>query len=132
MAAGVTQDAEGNPMEGGKQVVEVEKIVKVEDKEKMKKLEKRLAKEKAYMAKKHDEEKKRILEQANLAEEERQRLLDELEKKNEDAEKNRKKQSKLLNRLKNMEEKVLVGNEQMKDAMKQEMLLAQKKAEVEE
>lgn len=31
-----------------------------------------------------------------------------------------------------MEEKVLMGTEQMKEAMKQEMLLQQKKAEIEE
>lgn len=35
-------------------------------------------------------------------------------------------------RLKNMEEKVIQGTEQMKEAMQQEMLLQQKKAEIEE
>ncbi len=48
---------EGARTEGGKTVVEVEKVVHVGDKEKMKKLEKRLAKEKNYLKKKHDEEK---------------------------------------------------------------------------
>jgi hypothetical protein len=45
-------------VEGTKQIVEVEKIVYIEDKEKMAKLEKRLAKEKLMITKKMDEEKK--------------------------------------------------------------------------
>ncbi len=58
MAGGVQIDENGNFQEGQKQIVEVQKIVYVEDKEKMAKLEKRLAKEKLMMQKKVEEEKK--------------------------------------------------------------------------
>jgi hypothetical protein len=49
--------------------------------------------------------------------------LDNLNKQADDQEKTKSQQQKLLKRLKNMEEKVLQGTEQMKEAMKQEMLL---------
>jgi hypothetical protein len=49
LAGGIKYDESGQPIEGEKQVIEVEKIVHVEDKEKMKKMEKRLAKEKALI-----------------------------------------------------------------------------------
>ena len=47
MAGGVQIDENGNFQEGQKQIVEVQKIVYVEDKEKMAKLEKRLANERS-------------------------------------------------------------------------------------
>jgi kinesin family protein 3/17 len=123
MAAGSVQIPEGARVEGGKTVVEVEKIVHVEDKEKMKKLEKRLAKERQYLQKKHEEEKNKLVGDKNLAEEEKQKLMAELDAKLAEEEKEKAKQQKLLKRLKNMEEKVLQGTEQMKEAMKQEMML---------
>jgi len=46
MAGGVKFDENGKVIEGEKKVVEIETVVLVEDKEKMAKLEKRLAKEK--------------------------------------------------------------------------------------
>ena len=91
-------------------MVEVERIVHVEDKEKVKKLEKRLAKEKAMIKRKVEEEKKRIMEQVNLAEEEKQKLLDEINEKADDQAKAQEKQEKLIKKLKTMEEKVLQGN----------------------
>lgn len=60
MAGGVRFDENGNMMEGEKWVVEVEKVIYVEDKEKMGKLEKWIAKEKLMIQKKHEEEKKKI------------------------------------------------------------------------
>lgn len=90
MAGGVRFDENGQAIEGEKKVVEVEKIVYVEDKEKMAKLEKRLAKEKLMFQKKHEEELKK-LEAANIAEEERQKLIDDLNNQQEEKEKVRKK-----------------------------------------
>ena len=77
MAGGVKFDENGKVIEGEKKVVEIETVVLVEDKEKMAKLEKRLAKEKLMIQKKHEEEIKK-LEAANIGEDERQKLIDDL------------------------------------------------------
>lgn len=122
-------DADGNIQPG---VVEVEKVVHVADPKKMKKLEAKLEKEKLLIKQKAEEQRKLITEQKNIAEEERQKMLDELKKKEEDQEKSKTKQQKLLKRLKNMEEKVLQGSEVMKKAMKQEIELQKARADVEE
>lgn len=113
------------------EVVEVERIVYVEDK-KMKQLEAKIEKEKEEIKKKAEEQRQKIMEQKNIAEDEKQKLLDDLKKKEEDQEKAKTKQQKLLKRLKNMEEKVLQGSEVMKAAMKQEIELQKARAEVEE
>ncbi len=51
------------------------------------------------------------MSEVNLAEEEKQKLLEDLNAKMEEEEKEKNKQTKLLKRLKNMEEKVLQGTE---------------------
>ncbi|CAI2386785.1 unnamed protein product [Moneuplotes crassus] len=130
MAGGGKFNPNGTPGPGG--VVEVEKVVYEADKKQMAKLEKKIEKEKALIKAKADEQRKKIIEQKNIAEEERQKLLDDLKKKEQDQEKSKTKQQKLLKRLKNMEEKVLIGNEVMNKAMKQEIELQKTKADVEE
>jgi kinesin family protein 3/17 len=130
MAGGAHFNADGTVAPGG--VVEVEKIVYEEDKKQMKKLEEKLEREKQIIKQKAEEQRKKIIEQKNLAEDERQQLLDDLKKKEEDQEKAKTKQQKLLKRLKNMEEKVLMGDEVMNKAMKQEIELQKTKAELEE
>ena len=131
MAGAGKINPDGTPAAPGG-VVEVEKVVYEADKKQMKKLEKKLEKEKLDIKKKADEKRKKIIEQKNIAEDERQKLLDDLKKKEQDQEKSKTKQQKLLKRLKNMEEKVLQGNEVMNKAMKQEIELQKAKAEVEE
>jgi ADP-ribose pyrophosphatase YjhB (NUDIX family) len=130
MAGAGKFNADGTPVPGG--VVEVEKVVYEEDKRKMKQIEAKLEKEKQNIKAKADEERKRIIEQKNIAEDERERLLSNLKKREEEQDKAKTKQQKLLKRLKNMEEKVLQGNEAMNKAMKQEIELQKAKADLEE
>jgi len=132
MAGGGKLNLDGTPAVGSGGVVEVEKIVYEEDKKKMKKLEKKLQKEKELIKQKADEERKKIIEQKNIAEDEREQLLSNLKSREQEQEKAKTKQQKLLKRLKNMEEKVLQGDEVMNKAMKQEIELQKANAEVEE
>ena len=98
----------------------VEKIVHVEDKEKMREFEEKLEREKEEIKRKADEEKSRIENQANLQKEEKERLLEEIRKKEEAEEKAKTKQQKLLSRLKKMEEKMVVGSQAIEVAKKQQ------------
>ena len=125
-------DADGNIQPGVGGVVEVEKVVHIADPKKMKKLEAKLEKEKQLIKQKADQQRQQILEQKNIADDERQKMLSELKNKEEDQEKAKSKQIKLLKRLKNMEDKVLQGSEVMKKAMKQELELQKTRAEVED
>jgi hypothetical protein len=65
------------------QIVEVERIVKVTDTEKMKKMEKQLEDEKIEIKQKADDERRRIEAQTGIAEEEKTRILDELKQQEE-------------------------------------------------
>ena len=60
----------------GKQIIEVEKVVQIEDKEKMREFEQKLQKEKEDIKKYAEEEKRRIIQEKNLKEEEKQQLLE--------------------------------------------------------
>lgn len=62
--------------------VEVENIIHVEDKEKMKEMEEQLEREKREIQKTFEKQKAKISAKADVAEHERQRLLQELEEKN--------------------------------------------------
>jgi kinesin family protein 3/17 len=97
-----------------------EKIIKVEDEKKIREMEERLAREKEEIKMRHDEERKRIEDQKNLAEEEKKRLLEDLRKEQEGQKETKDNQSKLLKKLKKMEEKVLIGTKAMEQAMNQE------------
>ena len=55
-----------------------------------------------------------------MAEEEKQKLLEELKQKEEVQNKEKSKQQRLLKKIKNMEGKLLQGNEAMEKAMRQE------------
>lgn len=68
----------GVPGPGG--VMEIERTVHVEDKEKMKAMEEQLEAEKRAMMKDFEKQKQKISAKAELAEEDRQRLLADLEK----------------------------------------------------
>ncbi len=71
----------------GKQIIEVEKIVKVEDKEKMRVFEDKLQREKDEIKLRAEEEKRRIEQEKNLKEEEKMQLLEQLKKREVEQEK---------------------------------------------
>ena len=56
-------------------------------------------------------EKEEIENQANLQKEEKDKILEEIKKREEDEEKAKTKQQKLISRLKKMEEKMVVGSQ---------------------
>ena len=98
----------------------VEKIVHVEDKEKMREFEDKLEKEKEEIRRKAEIEKQQIESQAHLKQEEKEKLLLEIRQKEEYEEKAKTKQQKLINRLKKMEEKMVVGSQAIEVAKKQQ------------
>ena len=67
----------------------------------------------------------------NLAEDQKQKLIEDLHKKEEEEEKAKTKQQKLLKKLKGMEEKLLVGSKVMEEAIKQEKVLKKTKTKLE-
>lgn len=97
-----------------------EKIVKVQDEQKIKEMEEKLAREKEEIRLKAEEERKKIEAQKNLAEEEKNKLLENLKKQEETQKEAKENQSKLLRKLKKMEEKIVIGTKAMEQAMAQE------------
>ena len=97
----------------------MQKEIFVEDKEKMREFEERLALEKEEIRRKAEEEKSMIENQANLKEEEKKHLLEELAKKEDEKEKAKTKQQKLVKKLQKMKEKMLVGSQVMEVAKAQ-------------
>jgi len=125
------QGGAGNvTVEGGKMVIE--KIVKVEDEQRIKEMEAKLQAEKEEIARRAEEERKRIEEQKHLAEEEKKRLLENLKKKEEEERAAKENQQKLLKKLKKMEEKLIVGSKAMEQAMQQEKEYLKMKKELQE
>ncbi len=76
----------------GQQVIEIEKFVHVENKERMKAMEDQLEKEKLDIKKKFEKERLKIQQQAEMADEEKNALLSELKTKEEKASKEKSKQ----------------------------------------
>ena len=97
-----------------------EKEVFVEDHEKMREFEERLAKEKEEIQFKAKAEREMIYSQANLKEEEKKKLIEELEKQEVVKEKAKTKQQKLVKKLQKMKEKMLVGSQVIEVAKKQQ------------
>jgi hypothetical protein len=102
----------------GQQVIEVERFVHVENKEQMRKMEEQLEKDKLDIKKAFEKERLMIAQQAEMAEEEKNALLEQLKAREEKANKEKSKQQKLLKKIKTMEEKLLHGNEAMEKALK--------------
>jgi len=128
----VTQEVEERIVE---KVVEVEKEVIVDtgiSADDMKAIEHRMQKEREHIKKKLEAEKKKIGEQKDMADAERQELMDQLEQKRQDAENQEQEQQEMLNKLKAMEEKMLVGSQVMEKALAQEMELRKQQAELTE
>jgi hypothetical protein len=97
----------------------VEKIVQIEDKEKMKEFEDRLENEKLEIRKNAEQERVNIENQANMKQEEKKKLIEEIRKREDAEEKAKTKQQKLINRLKKMEEKMVVGSQAIEVAKQQ-------------
>lgn len=116
----------------GQQIIEVEKFIHVEDKERMKAMEEQLEKEKLLIKRKFEKERRHIQQQVEMAEEEKAKFLEELKQREDLANKEKSKQQKMIKRIKNMEEKLLHGSEAMEKAMKQEQDLQKTKQEIED
>lgn len=125
------QASMGGQILGKAKIVEVEKVIKVENKEKIAEMEKKLSQETEEMKNMILNRKKQIETQKNLAEDEKQRLLDELQKTTEDQQKEKEKQSQLIKKLKQMEEKLVQGSQMMENAVRQEQELQKAKIELE-
>ena len=88
----------------------IERVVHVEDKQKMQDFEDRIEKEKEEIKRKAEEETAFIESQVHLQQQEKEKLIQEIRQKEEAEEKAKTKQQKLVNRLKKMEEKLVVGS----------------------
>ena len=109
-----------------------DQFIHVENKEKMKEMEENLEQEKRKMMKDFEKQKALIGAKVDMVEEDKAKLIHELNSKNEAQQKEKSKQQKLLKKLKNMEEKIVMGNEQLEKAMRQEQKLLKATAELEE
>uniref|UniRef100_A0A0G4GXY7 Kinesin motor domain-containing protein n=1 Tax=Chromera velia CCMP2878 TaxID=1169474 RepID=A0A0G4GXY7_9ALVE len=110
----------------------VEKIVKEGiSEEEMKQVQSQLEEEKSRLHAAFEEERRQVEAAANIAENEKQKLIQEIRQKEEDAEKQKEHQARQLERLAEMEEKMLQGSEVMKAAMAQEVELKKAKLELE-
>ena len=112
-------------------IVEVEKVIQVVDKEKIDQMEKKLLQEKEEIENMTKKKKKEIEAQKNIAEDEKLRLLEELQKTTEDQQLAKEKQSKLVKQLKHMEEKLVQGSQMMENAVRQEQELQRARMELE-
>ena len=121
----------GAPIPGLSQVIQVEKKVFIEDQQKIKELEDKLEKEKQAIERNAEEEIKKIEAQRNLAEDEKQRLIEKLRKQEDHQKKAKEKQQRLLKKLKQMEDKLAVGPQIMEQAVRQEQELQKANQELE-
>jgi kinesin family protein 3/17 len=110
---------------GGKFIEE--KIVKIDNIEKVKEIEDRILKEKEQISVVAKKEKANIEAQINMAEDEKLKLLDQLKLKTDEQEKHHKNKEKLLSKLKMLEEKFVIGEETEKKAIIQEKELEKNK-----
>jgi len=97
----------------------VEHEVFVEDKEKMAEFEEKLNREKEEMKAQAELERQQITNQAHLQAEEKEKLLEEIQRKEDEKEKAHKKQQHLVKKLQKMKEKMVVGQQVKEVAKKQ-------------
>merc|ERR1719171_2391560 len=96
------------------------------------KMKQRLEMDKDRIAKEQETERMRILTETNMSEQDMQRKMRELESKNKKLEAERSNQLDLIGKLRNMEEKMLRGNEMMAKALEQETHLHKAQVELDE
>jgi len=90
----------GAPVQGVMGGKMTEKIVKVDDEQRIREMEERLVQEKEEIRRKSEEERKKIEAQKNLAEEEKLKLLEGLKKKEEAQKAAKENQEKMVKKLK--------------------------------
>ena len=109
----------GQPQQPGENII-VEKVIARVDEQKLKLMEEQIEKEKKAIKRQFDKDKAKIEAANEVNEEEKQKLLAELEEKQAGEQKEKQKQAQVLKKIKNYEGKLLKGNEEMEKAMKQE------------
>ena len=119
-----------NPM-GAAEIIQVEKKIYIEDQQKIREMEEKLEREKYAIERNAEEEIKKIEAQRNIAEDEKQRLIEKLRKQEESQRKAKEKQQRLLKKLRGMEEKVSMGPQIMEQAIRQEQELQKANQELE-
>ncbi|KAF4705560.1 hypothetical protein FOZ62_024023 [Perkinsus olseni] len=100
----------------------VEKVVHVQgpSEKEIEQIKHNMAKEQQEVHQKFEEERQKILAEKTRTEQERQSLLSELQRKEEQGEKQRQQQVQLLDKLKQMEDKMLMGTKVIQQAAVQE------------
>jgi len=126
-----------------KEFVEVTKVVENEvviekvvnrgiTEEDMAAIQQTINQERAQIEAQMEEERRLIEEQKNLAAEEKTRLLEDLQERKKKREEESQAQGAMLSKLRQMEERMLVGSQVMEKAMQQEQELKRAEIEVEE
>ncbi|MCQ2816306.1 MAG: hypothetical protein MJ252_03470 [archaeon] len=100
--------------------------ITADSRKKIKEYEEKFLAEKAGIEKRIEEEKRKIEEKKNIVE-----LFEDLKKKQEEQEKRSKNKEKLLSKLKKLEEKFVIGEENQKKAKENEELIKKAKEELE-
>lgn len=131
--SGMSQDPSysGAHREGEAQIVEIEKVVRIEDPEKIQQMEAKIQREKEEIRLQAESRKCEIEQQMNLAEDQKRALLEELHRHTEETQKAKDQQSQVLKQLKNMEDKMVQGHQLMEQAVRQEQELQKAKMELE-
>jgi len=120
-----------NQVTGGSAGV-VEKTVYVEDYEKIKQLEEQLEKEKLELERSAEEEIRKVEAQKELADNEKQQLIEALKQQQSKQRRAKEKQQRLLKKLKGMEERLVMGNQMIEQATRQEQELIKAQQEVDQ
>ena len=107
------------------------KIVMVEDHVAMKKMEEQLEQERELFKKQKEQEILNINKQKDLAEEEKQKLIEKIELEKDEFKKNKEDTKKLLEKYKNMKSKVLNGDDAQTKVKNQEEKIKKTKEEIE-
>ena len=122
----------GQILQAGEPIIkEVEKIIPIEDKAKIKAMEDQIEREKEEIKEWAEEERKRIEREKSLAEEEKQKIYEELQKQEQEKRKAKENQQKLIKKLKAMEDKLIQGSQMMEFAVRQEQELQRAQMEIE-
>ncbi|CAD8056087.1 unnamed protein product [Paramecium sonneborni] len=109
----------GGMMNPGQEVL-VQKVVKVKNVDKIKEAENIIEREKEELRKKIEEERRKIDQQKNLGEEEKMKLLKQLQEKEEQANNARETQQKLIKTIQKMEQKLVIGHTEVEEARRKE------------
>mmetsp|Transcript_27304 Transcript_27304/g.49100 ORF Transcript_27304/g.49100 Transcript_27304/m.49100 type:complete len:735 (-) Transcript_27304:187-2391(-) len=127
----IDQQSYGGMILTGAEPQIVERKVFVQDEEMVRAMEAKIEAEKREIQQKAEIEFKRISEAASIAEDEKQKLLSQLQERTEEEQKGKDNQKQLLRKLKTMENKLVKGHQIIETAIRQEQELQRAKAELE-